>query len=138
MTQNDPAQDSKVPRPRPSGALRRRDKWLLVGLAVAVVVFSAISVTVNALRPDVPTTSNSSTVDPRVQDSDYVLHLGSVLPPDTPQVRAIAMGRSACASLDAGTTRAAASNDLIAGGLTEAQAAAVLAAAVEAYCPAHR
>ena len=127
-----------MPKPRASGELRRRDKWLLIGLAIAVVTFAAISITVNALRPDVPTTSNSSTVDPRVQDSDFVVHLGQEAGPGMTQQQTIAMGRATCASLVAGKSRAEAAASLTAQGLTAEQAAALLAAALEAYCPEKR
>lgn len=138
MTSDAPEPGAQLPRPRPSGAVRRRDRTLLIGLAVAVVTFAAISITVNALRPDVPTTSNSATVDPRVQDSDYVIQLGATTLPAMPQESAIALGHSACASLDTGASKASVTQQLVDTGLTPPQAAAVVDAAVTAYCPTHR
>lgn len=138
MTQRDPAADGRVPRPQPSGAIRRRDRALLIGLAVVVVAFAAISIGVNALRPDVPTTSNSATVDPRVQDSDFVVRLGATAMAGMTQERVIGLGRSSCTSLDSGTTKTDATTALVAKGLTDAEAKAVLAAAIQAYCPRHR
>jgi hypothetical protein len=111
---------------------------LLIGLALAVVAFAAISITVNALRPDVPTTSNSATVDPRVQDSDFVVHLGSDSVPGMTQEQSIALGRSTCTSIIAGQSKADASSALTTKGLTARQAAALLAAALAAYCPENR
>ncbi len=137
MTTNVPEPGSPLPRPRPSGAIRRRDRMLLIGLAVAVVTFSAISIAVNALRPDVPTTSNSASLDPRVNDSDYVIRLGTTLSA-MPQQEAIALGRAACTSLDNGATKATVTSDLTDSGLTPSQAASVIDAAVTAYCPTHR
>ena len=138
MTTNSPEPSRKVPRPRPSGTLRRRDKALLVGLAAAVVTFAAISITVNALRPDVPTTSNRTTVDPRAQDSDYVIHLGTAAVPGMTQEQVIALGRSACASLRQGTSKAEVSAQLRTKGISDAEAGAVVTAAIEAYCPDRR
>ena len=138
MTDNEPSADSRVPRPQPSGAIRRRDRALLIGLAVVVVAFAAISITVNALRPDVPTTSNSATVDPRVQDSDFVVHLGETAVAGRTQEQLIGLGRSSCASLDSGRSKPDTTAELVAKGLTDAQAKDILTAAIEAYCPTHR
>jgi hypothetical protein len=138
MTEAPQSRPARIPRPHARGSMRRRDLFLLVGLALAVVAFSAISITINALRPDVPTTSNSTTADPRVLDSDFVVRLGSRVLPDTPQAELLALGRDVCAQFDAGASAAAVSSSLESQGLTSAQGDAVIGAAVEAYCPAHR
>jgi len=124
--------------PSRGSGIRRRDRALLIGLGCVIVGFAAISITVNALRPDVPTTSNSAPVDPRAQDSDYVLRLGPTVLPDRTQAEAIALGRSVCASFDAARTRADIVDSLKAEHLTSRQAEAVIAAATDAYCPEQR
>jgi hypothetical protein len=117
--------------------LKPRDRWFLIVLPTVVVCFAAISIAVNALAPDVPTTSNSTAVDQRVQDSEYVLHLGRSVPSIT-QGQAIAMGRAACSALDAGSSRPTVIASITEQGITSAQAAQVLTAAVASYCPQHR
>jgi hypothetical protein len=138
MTDSQHTPSGKIPRPTPRGPTRRRDLYLLIGLASAVVIFSAISITINALRPDVPTTSNSASIDPRVQDSDFVLHLGSRMLPSTPQKEAIALGRETCTQFDAGASRDTVITALEGKGLNSIQASAVIDASIEAFCPAHR
>ena len=113
--------------------IRRRDRAVLIGLGCVIVGFAAISITVNALRPDVPTTSNGAPVDPRAQDSDYVLRLGPTVLPDRTQAETIALGRSVCASFDDGRTRPDIVTSLAAGHLTRDQADAVITAATDAY-----
>lgn len=128
---------ARLPRPRARGPMRRRDLFLLIGLAIAVVTFSAISISVNALRPDVPTTSNSTTVDPRSQESDYILHIAAALPGHT-QAEAIAVGRSVCTVLSAGLSRDEAAQRLQARGYSAGQADLIISAATDALCPANR
>jgi hypothetical protein len=118
--------------------VRRRDAYLLVGFSGAVVFFAAISIGVNALAPDVPTTSNATADDSRVQDSNFVLHLGSTNTPDLPQQDLIALGRSVCTSFDAKRSRQSVGAGLESRGLTSGQASVVMTAAVNAYCPGHR
>ena len=118
--------------------MRRRDTYFLVGFFVAIVFFAAISISINALAPDVPTTSNTAADDARVQDSTYVLVLGSANAIGIPQRELIDMGRSVCASFDGGRSRPTTEAELTSRGLTSAQAALVTKAAVDAYCPGHR
>ena len=119
-------------------AIRRRDRAMLIGLGCVIVAFAAISITVNALRPDVPTTSNSAPVDPRAQDSDYVLRLGPSALPDRTQAQVIGLGRSVCTSFDANRTRQDVLTDLATEHLTSTQAEAVITAATDSHCPEHR
>ena len=130
--------NERIPKPEAKGPIRRRDKSLLIGLAVAIVTFALISVAINALRPDIPTSSNAAAVDPRVMDSTYVLLIDAKLLPDRTQAQAIALGRLVCANLAAGGTRADAAAALREQGLNAIQAGAVMAAAVKAYCPVQR
>jgi len=136
MTQ--PATPARIPKPEARGPIPRRDKYLLIGLAVAIVSFALISIAINALRPDIPTTSNAATIDPRIQDSTFILLIDPKLIPGRTQAQAIAMGRSVCAQLNAGATK----DDVIAAlksqGLNSIQSPTVLSAAVDAYCPNKR
>jgi hypothetical protein len=128
----------RIPKPAAKGPIRRRDKYLLIGLAIAIVTFALISVAINALRPDVPTTSNAAGADPRVQDSTYVLLMDEKLLPGRTQAQAIALGKLVCAQLNAGGSKDDAATALRGEGLNAIQSGAVMTAAVKAFCPAHR
>ena len=116
----------------------RRDKVFLITAFAAVVFFSSVSIAVNALAPDVPTSSNYTAMDPRVQDSNFILRLGSPTLVGRSQAQAIALGRTACDALETGGTGATLMPDLLSRGLDSQQAAKVVYAAVEAYCPGYR
>lgn len=136
MTQ--PSTPDRVPKPQAKGPIRRRDKYLLIGLAVAIVTFAMISIAINALRPDIPTTSNAAAGDPRIQDSTFVLLIDAKLLPGRTQPQAIALGKSVCAELNSGATRDDVLASLTGQGLNSIQSATLLRAAVQAYCPAKR
>jgi hypothetical protein len=118
--------------------MHRKDRYWLIGLATAVVFFAAISITVNALAPDVPTLSNTSDNDARVQDSIYVLALDSLPGTALSQQDAITLGRSTCAAFDRGDSPTTVLATAAQSGLTPEQAANLIKAAIDAYCPRHR
>lgn len=115
--------------------MSRRDKFLLIGFSAAVVFFAAISIGVNAMTPDVPTSSNTVVKDGRVEDGEYVLRLGPSTLTGFSQQQSIDLGRLACAALDRGMAGRAVAETLGARGLTPQQSRAVIDAAVATYCP---